>query len=182
MADDLVVHHPVDDDPAVYARRSPTPEEHLLAELCGNGHDGAPVPLHFFTKIAVRLKRIGMWAASLEDLRRKLRANWRRGVAMLGANALLIAGLVLHRVASDAAAAEHLAAQERAEVVYREGVTRLFELLEKRLDHIERRLDRLTGADQPGPSGDPRDIFRDKLSSLNLRGPTCTFSSASPPP
>lgn len=180
MADEPVIHHPVDDDPAVYARRPPTPEEHILAELC-NGHDGAPVPLHFFTKVAVRLKRLGQWAAGLDDVRRKLRANWRRGAAMLGANAALIAGFVIHRVAAEATAAEHAAAQERAEVIYREGMQRLIDLLEKRLESDERRLDRVTGA-EPGPSGDFDNRVPDKVSSL--RGPSCTFASPVyfPPP
>ncbi len=147
------IEDPKDDPPAspfVYLGRDPTPEEHLLAQQVGR-HDGDSVPFHMVAKIALRLHRYASHAAGFEWFWRRARRHARAALAALAANVVVIAGFVLHRVAVQAAAEEHAAAQERAEEVYRDGVGKQLDRLDRDLRELRAVLQRL-GIAPPAPA------------------------------
>lgn len=147
---------PKDDPPAspfVYLGTDPTIEERQLAQQLGR-HDGDSVPFHMFAKVAMRLHKFAAHAAGFEWFWRRARRHARTSLGALLSTLVLIGGFVLHRVAAEAAAQEHAVMQEQAEILYRNGVSRQLESLDRDIRELRTALQRI-GINLPGsPTSD----------------------------
>lgn len=145
-----------DDPPAspfVYLGTDPTIEERQLAQQLGR-HDGDSVPFHMFAKVAMRLHKFAAQAAGFEWFWRRARRHARTSLGALASTVVVIAGFVLHRVATEAAAQEHAVMQEQAEVLYRNGVTRQLESLDRDIRELRAALQRIGINLPPAPGAD----------------------------
>lgn len=160
---------PRDDPPAspfVYLGSDPTIEEHQLTQQLGR-HDGDSVPFWMFAKVAVRLHKFAAQAAGFQWFWRRARRHARTSLGALLSTVVLIGGFVLHRVAAEAAAQEHSAMQEQAEILYRAGVTRQLDALDRDIRELRAALHQL-GVNLPGGPTSDMPESADRVSSVLL--------------
>lgn len=124
------------DDPAIYLKQPPTPEEHILSEQVGL-HDGAEVPFWMFAKVAVRQRAQAMWISGIDAIARRIRRHFMAGLGALVINLTAIGGYAYHRAVASGAAEEHAANVERVIQEHRDAVER--EIQDLRLDIRELR-------------------------------------------
>lgn len=153
------------DDPAVFLKQPPSPEEHVLSQQV-DLHDGAYVPFWMFAKVVIRQREHSVFIGEMRAISRKVRRHFMAGLAALAVNLTAVGGYALHRAAATGAAEEHAANQERVIQEHRDAVER--EIQDLRLDIRELRavLHKMTD-NTPNPS-----LSISALSPLE-QGPPC---------
>lgn len=139
------------DDPAVYLNQPATPDERMLGEQVGL-HNGDATPWWMFAKLALRDKKQAVWIGGMEGFFKAIRRYARIGLMALAANLVAIGGYALHWAASNGAAEERSAAQERAFTEYRSAVAKRLDELREDIRELRLALNKLSGY---GPQPDP---------------------------